>query len=251
MNIGHVNSSSKSISLPTSHSVLPSPTMTLAKVPSMSSGAETRYASTPMPSSRDFDSTSSSHSSPSPCDCLQTSVFLLEELEKKTSSTEPNVLDSVLAHHKDALNHCNTMLCCPRCTIRSENMMLLAVFCEKMVGLCEKVIYTYLRHVHIMSRRDRISEEIMKSRQKLFIGDYEVDVPHEWECLMRMLIILQLRSLRSLVIRMKMIASSASRSAQLSVLHITERKIGDLMLKFRRPELGGRPGAGEIINDAK
>lgn len=90
----------------------------------------------------------------------------------------------------------------------------------------------------------------MESRQKLFIGDYEVDVPLEWKCLMRVLIILQLTSLQSLLIRMKMIASSASRSAQLSVLHITERKIGDLMLKLRRPELGSKLGAGEIISDA-
>lgn len=91
----------------------------------------------------------------------------------------------------------------------------------------------------------------MESRQKLFFGDYRVDVPVEWDCLMRLLIILQLKSLRRLLTRMKMIASSASRSVQLSVLHVTERKVGDLMVKLWRPELESKLGAAQIISDAK
>lgn len=172
---------------------------------------------------------------------MQTIAFLLEQLENKSSSIESTALDSALASHKEALNHCNAMLRCAKCTARSENMMLLAFVCEKLVTLCEKVLGNY-------TGQPRPGDEFLKRQgdgmasegggtgccAKVLFGEYGVDLPLEWDCLIRVLIILQLKSLGNLLARIKMMASSAVRGAQLSVLLAAKRRVRNVVALFQQ-----------------
>lgn len=186
--------------------------------------------------------------SPTSDQCLQTMVFLLEELENKSSSIESTALDSGLASHKEALNHCNAMLRCAQCTTRSENMMLLAFVCEKLVTLCEKVVGKYKGQPHPGHDFLRRQGDGMTSKggssgcsAAVVFGDYGVDLPLEWDCVIRVLIILQLKSLGNLLARMKMMASSTVRGAQLSVLLAAERRVGNVVALFQQS------GASEFV----
>ena len=159
------------------------------------------------------------------CLCLQTVVPLLEELEDRANSVDPQALTSILAWKKEARNHCEAMLRCTCCTARSDYMMLLAVVCDKLVTLCEKVVHRYLS-----STGQRLSDQKsgVTSQHKLFVGDYEVDTPGEWMYIMRVLIMLQLGSMGTLLGKMKSIASTALRGTQLTVLRAMDQRVAKM-----------------------
>lgn len=183
-----------------------------------------------------------SYSSHSSCQCLQTIVLLLEETEYRSNTIDPVILDSALAYHKEAVNRCNTMLRCLLCTARSENMMLLAVVCEKLVGMCERIASKYLQHTW-QAHQETSSRGQAEYRQKVFFGNYAINLPEEWEHLIGLLIFLQLKSLGSLLAKMKMVASSELRGSQHTVLLAAERRVRDTAVKLRRTERRGRTGS--------
>lgn len=186
-------------------------------------------------------------------------VSLLEVLENSNSSIESAVLDSVLASHKDALNQCNAVLRCPRCTARSENMMLLAFVCEKLALLCEKIVKRYLGQPRAVGNEFLLERQGLSGiitpaggggagvipgyRAKVSFGDYAVDQCFEWDCIIRVLITLQIGSLGSLLARMKTTASSkASGGAQLSVLAAAEQRVRNVAGLLQRFGLKTKPG---------
>jgi hypothetical protein len=193
------------------------------------------------PSQHGPENTAVSHHSQSICQCLQTMVILLEELENKSRAIDPTALDSAMAYHKEALTQCNDMLHCARCSARSEYMMLLTVVCEKLVALCEKALHQYLEHIVQSPKRPGENS----SRQRIFLGDYEIDLTHEWEYLIKMLIVFQLRSLGRLLGKMKTQASSAIRGSQLQLLLATERRLRKMTVSLQRSQYQKRPGSAD------
>jgi hypothetical protein len=193
------------------------------------------------------------------CDCLQLVVFLLEDLETKSNYSENDHLDSILAFHKEALNQCATMVLCSNCTSRSENMMLLAIVCQKLTSLCETIVIKYQQqslapsqHVtespsarkpggsYFSNDNRSRSGSTTKYRSHIFFGDYEIDSCIEWDCMIRSLIVLQLRSLRDFLTRMKMVATSKLRGAQLKTIEAAEKRLGSVLQILRQCELHNR-----------
>ncbi|KAL9123065.1 MAG: hypothetical protein Q9187_000392 [Circinaria calcarea] len=193
----------------------------------------------------------SSYHAHSSCQCLQTLVLLLEETEYRSNAIDSAILDSALAYHKEALHRCNTMLRCLICTARSENMMLLAVVCEKLVAMCDRIASRFLQHTwqpHVCfgskhGIEERSSRKGDECRRKVFFGNYEIDQREEWEHLIRVLIFLQLKRLGSLMAKIKMVTSLELRGAQHTVLLTAERKIRDTAAKLQRTEVQGRMGS--------
>ena len=168
-------------------------------------------------------------------------AYVLEELETRNSKFDhTSSLDGVLAFHKQASGYCETMVAWQRCTSRSEHMMLLTFICEKLVILCEKTATLFLRQL----KRTRgspnwqestvIENQIGRPSSQKYIGEYEIDVPQEWNYLIRVLVLIRLEKLGSLVARMKAIASTAKRDTQLSMLQNTERRVREV-IKMLRP----------------
>ena len=69
----------------------------------------------------------------------------------------------------------------------------------------------------------------------LFIGDYEIETAAEWESLLHILIKLQLRGLKSLLAKMKSIASTASREAHLPALSELDQRLTNVMNSLSAP----------------
>ena len=175
------------------------------------------------------------------CQCLQMAAYVLEELETRNAKFDhTSSLDGVLAFHKQASGYCDTMVNCQRCTSRSEHMMLLTFICEKLVILCEKTSTLFLRQVKRTRGSPKWQESTVVENQiggpgsQKYIGEYEIDVPQEWNYLIRVLVFIRLENLGSLVARMKAIASTAKRDTQLSMLQNTERRVREV-IKMLRP----------------
>ena len=185
-----------------------------------------------------------SRSSAEQCQCLQTMAVLLEELESKGRDIDSIMLDAVLASQKENLTHCNTMLHCKSCTIRSENMLLLVIVCEKMVNLSAKTVDRYqqqsrqlqeppMKEQQLQQHQQQQPQQQQQQQQKLFFGNYKVDSQLEMDCLLRVLLMLQLKSLTALLFKMKTEASSALRDMHLSMLMVAEKRLMHILLQFK------------------
>jgi hypothetical protein len=70
------------------------------------------------------------------CLCLQHVAFLVHELE----STQAKHLDAGLCMHKEAVSFAESMLQCPRCSRRPENLTLLTFLSERLLRLGGRLI---------------------------------------------------------------------------------------------------------------
>lgn len=169
---------------------------------------------------------------------------MLEELEARIDIMDTLTPDTALAFHKKTLNQSKAMLYCTQCTSRSENRMLLAFVCEKLGTLCERIV---TRHIYQMRQEHRETSKRQKSptahrseahrdgnQHKAHLGNYEVDLSHELDCLIRFLILLQLRDLKALLAKMKVVAMNG---AHRSVLFAAERKIDNVAGKLHQSEI--------------
>lgn len=214
---------------------------------------------------------SSSENIPSPassqsmCGCLQTVVGLLEDLDANTVSGAA-AIDSMLSSQKEALDYSKNMLACMQCAARSEHMTLLNFVATKMVALCEQIVERYVAHTQNptaaedfrqlnLARRnsshrgspgaDAASAAAMAAASNptaaavganMFLGDYEVNSPVEWDYLVRVLIVLQLRGLQSFLAEMKKVAQPALRDTQFSKLLMLEGQVAELSKVMARVE---------------
>ena len=141
-----------------------------------------------------------------PCQCLQTVVFLIDELESVQDIAAAQ-LDAGLASHREALRCGEAMMLCGHCTSRPENMTILTFLTDRLAGLCERIVGGYFE----LLRGPSTAAATPNSRRLnpaagssgVFFGDYEVDSASEWELLVRNLIVLQLRALSVLMGRVK------------------------------------------------
>lgn len=176
------------------------------------------------------------------CQCLRLIEVLLEDVERKKFLDDPAALDSILAWQKRALAHCSTVLRCSACGSRSEYILLLGVVTERLAALCESTASLYLKELRcrssLRSRPNGRHHSRTSSEESgtVFFGRYEIESTEEWSSLIRVLILLQLRSLRSLLGNLKMAAAAGTNATQLPMMQATERRVGNLLQKLRHPE---------------
>ena len=173
------------------------------------------------------------------CRCLQVIQALLDDFESKAHLIDPAVLDCMLAWQKKALARCNLVLSCSTCVARSEYILLLGLIAERLATLCESTVSSYLKEVQRRCSHGSRLDAKLGSRtsseepNNVFLGRYEVESPEEWSSLMRVLIVLQLQSVRDLLIGMKKVASAGTNKTQLPMVQATERRVGSLIHKLR------------------
>ncbi len=147
----------------------------------------------------------SSPDPPATCRCLQTVISVLEELENESDLIDSSGLDSVLAFHKEALAQCRVLLRCVACMARLEYPLLLVLVCEKLVNFCEKMVNEHLRRrrgqVEFLAGKNSSGNGnlgMAHHQQKLSVGKYGVDLPVEFDCILKVLMALQLKALEGL-----------------------------------------------------
>ncbi|MCJ1383954.1 hypothetical protein MMC17_007068 [Xylographa soralifera] len=155
---------------------------------------------------------STTWSSGTPCQCLTSALTVLETLSIEDSRTNWHRLGHLLQFTKGALNECNYLLECPRCSCVSNFMMLLIVVCQKTITTFEHVlvVLTERYQVRHSSRPSQTVEASSKmgmdkgEARVMAVKGFEMEGEEE-PCLFGALTSIQLRSLGSLLVRIKTI----------------------------------------------
>ena len=175
---------------------------------------------------------------------------MLEELEVKIDIIDTLSPDAALAFHKNILRQSKVIFGCAQCSSRSENKMLLAFVCEKLGTLCERIV---MGHIYQKKRQQQQQQQQQQQRNfstaqfqpessqcnhnvtqhgaPSYLGYYAIDLPHELDCLIRVLITLQLRDLKALLTKMKVVATSGAPALR-SMLLAAERKVDNVAMKL-------------------
>lgn len=187
------------------------------------------------------------------CQCLQTVGDLLEGLDGKSHATARATLDSILASQKEALGRCDSVLNCPTCVARPEYILFLELITENLTSLCELTVSKYLSEAQSRDRdalpgcrpHPDCGSPSSASCSKVFLGKYEIESPEEWSSLIRVLIGMQLRNLRTLLQRMTTASSpgpgpgpGATRRAKVQA---TEERVAQLVKQLWQPRSRATP----------
>ena len=202
--------------------------------------------------SHQFETTINGHTlNQGKCECLQTTLRLLEEFENRATTTDSSNLDSVLSKQQSALNNCLRMARCVSCAARSDYMILLGVVSDKLITSYEQVVMDKDAKLHAGTdnRDDQeggkmacsvvssgpISAAAPDTRRKCAIsfGCYQVDGTTEWEFVVKVLIVLQLRQVFILLAHMQSIAEGTSRDQHVSALRMRKQRLQTLTSRVR------------------
>lgn len=95
-------------------------------------------------------STASCQSKGDGCRCLNHTVHLLEELGSKSANSNAASMDVFLGLLRNAIAHCTAALDCERCQCRGETNTLLAIACQYMSDMYERVVKGCVRMLETM-----------------------------------------------------------------------------------------------------
>lgn len=169
-------------------------------------------------------------------------VVLLEDLETKARHVDTAALDSILVSQKEALGRCNVVLNCSSCFLRPEYILLLGMVTDRLASLCESTVAKYLDDASDGAQfRESAGNGRRHSRGnpmddvKVRLGGYEIETPDERVGLVRLLIVMQLQSLRKFVEGMAVTVASR-REGQTQVLKVqaAEQRLAKLIQRVRQ-----------------
>ncbi|KAF1963158.1 hypothetical protein CC80DRAFT_588618, partial [Byssothecium circinans] len=101
------------------------------------------YPQTPSLSHTTSRSTAPTSAAERQCACLDTIVFLIEDLDGTISCAHESPLDTSLAAAKGVLASGRRLLHCQECMRRTETLMLLLFVCEKLIHLSTSLVEQY------------------------------------------------------------------------------------------------------------
>ncbi|KAF1733657.1 hypothetical protein CRV24_005185 [Beauveria bassiana] len=201
------------------------------------------------------------------CYCLAATVFAVEGLENSYMSGKRAELDSIVACQKQAIACCRSLMRCGACMARRDTVVLLVLMTEKVVMACERISLLFQARNNISlsapglrSPLDHASPygtgkglglltppafsmddaaqpslsgtpepiDTPKGWQEIFLGDYEITCPREWQTLIRAIILLQLTSLTEMLVDLKSVGSTLLGETQMLSLTRAILKLGEI-----------------------
>ena len=178
------------------------------------------------------NSTNSSDESRPRCQCLQTIDLLLGKVDGKSQNLDFAALDTILSTQREALTHCTSVLKCLTCGGRPEYILLLGLVTERLATVYETIMHLYLDDVRLDRKHNPYTPSSLS--RNISIGRYEISSPEEWTSLMRVLILLQLKTLGTLLAGMRTAIARAPSPAQLPLVQATEQRVQSLMQRLQR-----------------
>ncbi|KAI0141747.1 hypothetical protein GGR57DRAFT_509009 [Xylariaceae sp. FL1272] len=139
------------------------------------------------------------------CRCLHRVIMLIEELGLEPAQSlgkRPTRLDRNLRWHKMAIQVAQQTLSCDLCCSRFESLTILNLLSDQLTTLCKRLVrcYTEPRQMCLVGEGTGNTPSTSPViRGSVFLGEYELDCAVEREMVLRPLILIQLRQLRSLV----------------------------------------------------
>ena len=172
------------------------------------------------------------------CRCLNTMVMLLEDLETKGGNVDTAALDSILVSQKEALGRCTTVLNCSSCFLRPEYILLLGMVAERLATLCESTVAKYLEDTNNGTAFHESAINNPIHDVKVCLGGYEIETPDERVGLVRLMIVMQLQSLRKFIEGVS-IAVASRREGKTQVLKVqaAEQRLAKLIQRIRQSKI--------------
>ncbi|OTA61627.1 hypothetical protein K449DRAFT_445502 [Hypoxylon sp. EC38] len=164
------------------------------------------------------------------CPCLKGTVTILERLEVFGSYNYQALIvtvDGVLSLSKTAIASCNSMLDCPSCLHLSSSVMLLILICRNLVAQFERLLMTstsVAETEQIPTPRvlDQDTHSQVCIESNLSLGEYSIDTSEELKGVLHALVVIQGKSLRNLLERIRSVTSGKSWTAHEAILERIE-----------------------------
>jgi hypothetical protein len=209
------------------------------------------------------------------CQCLAAVLFAVEELETSCNPGHRSELDSIIAYEKEAIRRCRLMLKCSVCPLKPENLVLLAFMAEKLVSASSRIVLIYRNRDSLASPRqsnnhikDCASPSIPPFHHDTFddlltnfntssltpaigpdpdpgymppgwremlLGDYEISSVMEWEHIIRVLIVLQIRGVVDLLGNMRNVFGEYLGERRMASLARSESRLAELRRELYTP----------------
>ncbi|KAL8822127.1 MAG: hypothetical protein Q9191_007131 [Dirinaria sp. TL-2023a] len=139
------------------------------------------------------------------CQCLTSALSLLETLTIESARLSALSIARILHFKKRALMQCNILLDCERCSSVSSFIMLLVVFCEKMITSYERVLIV-LKEQYLFRQGQQLDTSFASfegdEESQMVLKDYDLDM-EEQPCVFEGLASMQMRKLKKFLARVK------------------------------------------------
>ncbi|KAI0391863.1 hypothetical protein F5Y17DRAFT_438958 [Xylariaceae sp. FL0594] len=179
------------------------------------------------------------------CQCQESTVRVLAEVESKILSATPGSLFDVLSYHRQATTASNNILTSRACDCKVELFGLLEILSVKITRFSQAIIAAFLRHVKEQSDSVDLSVHeqepaALDSRLRcvkngaLQLGAYQVQSLQEFIVISAAAIRLQLKLAVNFVSRTRALAATLNLVVQAQGLKTLESRLRDLSIKMER-----------------
>ncbi|KAI4861344.1 hypothetical protein F4820DRAFT_70461 [Hypoxylon rubiginosum] len=196
---------------------------------------------TPQPSPSPRRSHQQHPTAPSTCTCLPNAAIALEKLEVlgvQDLQTCTNTIDGMLSLNKSAIATCNAMLDCPSCRCLSSHVMLLILVSRGLVLQFERLhgVLSSTNAEKFRSDGDpgQRTYGSTSTERNMSLGTYSVDTSEEWKSMLHVLAVIQGKSLRSFLERMRSTTSYRSWVAHQTILESIEPRLRNAMISLQQ-----------------
>lgn len=180
---------------------------------------------------------STSSASPVSCQCLTSALSLLETLVTQSAQPSAPTVARILHFKKRALARCDVLLDCQRCSSLSSFIMLLVVFCEKMVTSYERILVVLRaqyksrlgQSLEIAGGSQATSER--DEERRMAVKDYEVDM-EEQSCVFGSLASMQMRKMKPFLARVKTVLRQWNCDLHVATVVAVEERLRQLLGLF-------------------
>ena len=152
-----------------------------------------------------FGVVSTNPSTQASCQCLTSALLLLETLTVESARPSAPTIARILHFKKRALAQCNMLLDCQHCSSVSSFLMLLVVFCEKMITSYERVLMVLTEQYQLGQGLPIDTTSVFYEQddaRQMTVKDYDLDM-EEQPCVFGGLASMQMRKLKTFLARVK------------------------------------------------
>ncbi|KAK1966754.1 hypothetical protein LY78DRAFT_692509 [Colletotrichum sublineola] len=169
------------------------------------------------------------------CVCLQSVIFILDELETGQDISIARGVDVTLSTVKEALSHSQALVRCLRCRVRPENLTVLAMLTDRLAKLCELSV-DELQKSNLCERREVFVLSQTGDEQpplNFCIGRYEIDTGWEWNAIMGSLAVGHVKGLLSMVDEIKQLSQEVCIASVYTKLVAVQERLFPLLTERR------------------
>lgn len=177
------------------------------------------------------------------CQCLTSALSLLETLAIEIARASGPTIARILHFKKRALAQCNMLLDCQRCSSVSSFLILLVVFCEKMVTSYEQVLVILTNQYKSRqglepgststTRQGGTFDPELEEERQMALKDYDLDM-EEQPCVFGNLASMQMRKMGTFLARVKAVLRQWKCDPHIATVDSVEERLRQQLRLFNK-----------------